>query len=129
MSTTNTVFPEGRVHWFYRCFNWLCGKPLKFDSIEDKYYTVICNYFVYTTDGKFFYGYYTPEASEDLDPFSAVPPDFLFCCQCCCYLCCKCYRKKYNREARREADLFFGKSKDDNEDDDNSEDDSEDEGC
>jgi hypothetical protein len=102
---------------------------LKFDSIEDKYYTVICNHFVYTTDGKFFYGYYTPEASEDLDPFSAVPPDFLFCCQCCCYLCCKCYRKKYNREARREADLFFGKSKDDNEDDDNSEDDSEDEGC
>jgi hypothetical protein len=104
------VFPEGHVHWFYRFFKCF-GKRVKLDGIEDKYYTVIFNRYVYTTDGKFFYGYYTPDAAEDLDPFSMMPPDFVFCCQCCCYICCRCYREKYNKQYEKEADLFFGKDK------------------
>jgi hypothetical protein len=111
MPTTNSVFPEGHVHWFYRCFNWLCGKPVKLDGVKDEYHTVICNCAVYTTDGRYFYGYYTPDSLEDLDPFAVVPPDFFFCCQCCCYQCCECYREKYDAECKRESDLFFGKGK------------------
>jgi hypothetical protein len=111
--TTNSVFPEGQTHWFYRCFNWLCGKKIKLDGVKDEYHTVICDCAVYTTDGKYFYGYYTPDSLEDLDPFASVPPDFFFCCQCCCYACCECYREKYYADAEREADLFFGKDKED----------------
>ena len=109
--TTNSVFPEGNVHWFYRCFNWLCGRQIKLDGVKDEYHTVICNCAVYTTDGRYFYGYYTPDSLEDIDPFAAVPPDFFFCCQICCYACCECYREKYNAEADRESDLFFGRDK------------------
>ena len=115
--TTNSVFPEGHVHWFYRCFNWLCGKRIKLDGVKDEYHNVICNCAVYTTDGKYFYGYYTPDSLEDLDPFIIVPPDFIFCCHCCCYMCCECYRIKYDKEWEREHDLFFGRGKDDAEND------------
>jgi hypothetical protein len=108
--TTNSVFPDGHVHWFYRFFKCF-GKNIKLEGVQDKYYTVIFNRYVYTTDGKFFYGYYTPNSAEDLDPFSMMPPDFLFCCQCCCYICCKCYRQKYNAEYDREFSLYFGKDK------------------
>jgi hypothetical protein len=108
--TTDAVFPEGHVHlfyWFFKCF----GKKVKLEGVEDKNYTIIFNRYVYTTDGNFFYGYYTPNSAEDLDPFSMMPPDFLFCCQCCCYLCCKCYREKYEKEYEKDAELFFGKDK------------------
>lgn len=109
--TTNSVFPEGHVHWFFRCFNWLCGRKIKLEGVNDEYHNVICNCAVYTTDGRFFYGYYTPGNYSDLDEFTMMPPDFLFCCHCCCYSCCECYRLKYDTEWKREADLFFGKGK------------------
>jgi hypothetical protein len=112
VNPTKAVFPEGHVHWFYRCFKWW-SKNVVLGGVEEKEYTVICNKAVYTTDGRFFYGWYTPDAYEDLDEFSMMPPDFIFCCQCCCYGCCRCYRKRYNAEYKRESDLFFGKGKSD----------------
>ena len=77
-----TVVPEGHVHWFYRCFKWF-RKDILLGYNNDQQYTLVCNRAVYTTDGRFFYGWYTPDDLEDLDPFCAIPPDFLFCCQCC----------------------------------------------
>lgn len=104
---TPATFPQGHKHWFFRCFNWLCGKDIKLDTVEQVYHRVICNCAVYTTDGRFFYGYYTPHAAEDLDPFSMMPPDFIFCCHCCCYTCCRCFRERFDTKWKQEADLFF----------------------
>ena len=106
-----SLFPEGHTHWFYRCFKWWSRDIVL--GIKNIQYTLVCNRAVYTTDGRFFYGWYTPDAYEDLDPFCMMPPDFIFCCQCCCYMCCECYRKKYDTEGERESDLFFGKGKND----------------
>lgn len=106
----DAVFPEGHVHWVFRLFQCF-GRPIEMGVNPPKNYTLILNRFVYTTDGKFFYGYYTPDDLEDLDPFTMLPPDFICCCQCCCWFCCQCYRDKYDETFKKEADLFFSAGK------------------
>jgi hypothetical protein len=108
-----SVFPEGHVHWFYRCFKWCSSKDIVLFGEDERTHTLVCNRAVYTTDGRFFIGWYTGDEIYDLDEFNMMPPDFLLCCQCCCYMCCECHRKKYDAEGEREFDLFYGKGKDD----------------
>jgi hypothetical protein len=75
------ISPYAYVSWFYYWFR-CCVRRQFIDKPFYKYYNILFNY-VYTTDGKYFVGIYTPNMVYPIETY--VPdkdPDRIYCFPC-----------------------------------------------
>jgi hypothetical protein len=72
-----------------KCLFYMCFYPFVREiKIDNEVYHKIFSY-IYTTDGRYFLGYYRPEPGYDgIDGDFATDPDILYCC-CCIFCCCR----------------------------------------